>query len=208
MPITQEPTPPTEETSITTQSPGHLNQTQHEYLPNNPRVRRSTSDLAQAVESGNARDVDESRKMTPVPIEDMVLLRYLCNAATIKDLASLVASSYAARDVYELHKPIIIWKSLVKFLGRDGINDLLMCVYLDGECSCFSPGNGEHLGPAMLSWAAGELRLPQAADPDGDVVERMLCLFLGMANIVNRFLAQMYCAKSFEGQFHGRFRSI
>lgn len=203
MPITQELTLPTEEETFTSQTLGYVNQIQYEPLPNDPGLGWSIGDVTQTVEPENAPDVDESRKSTPGPMEDVMLLKLLNQAATLKDLASLVTSSYAARDVYELRKPAIIWEHLFKFLGPDGINDLLMCAYLDGECSYFRPGDGEPLDPSMVSWAAGKLHRPEAAVPDEDVVERMLWLFLDMAKIVNRFLAQMYCAKSVWGQFHG-----
>jgi hypothetical protein len=170
---------------------------------NDPQFRHSLSDFSQALASEDARDVDEPRKSTPIPEEDEMLREDLYRAATIKDLASIVASSYAARDVYELDKRFIIWNHLLEFLGPGGINDLLMCVYLDGECSYFNPGDGTNLSRALQTWEDGNFFVSEANVPAEHIVERMLSLFLGMANIVNRSLAQMYCAKSFLGQVHG-----
>ncbi|KAJ4181773.1 hypothetical protein NW755_010771 [Fusarium falciforme] len=208
MPIIEmEPTPPesphTGEACISFQDPGYPNPTQNEIFMNDPQFRQSLSDFSQALASEDARGVDESRQSTPIPEEDEMLREELHQAATIKDLASIVASSYAARDVYELHKPVIIWNHLLEFLGPGGVNDLLMCVYLDGECSYFNPGDGTNLSRALQTWEDGNFFVSEAKVPAEHIVERMLSLFLGMANIVNRSLAQMYCAKSFLGQVHG-----
>ncbi|KAI8661224.1 hypothetical protein NCS55_00992100 [Fusarium keratoplasticum] len=207
MPITAEPTPPesphTGETCISFQAPECPNPTQDEIFMNDPQFRQSLSDFSQAVAFENARDNDESRKSTPIPEEDEMLRDELYQAATIKELASIVASSYAARDVYELDKPFIIWNHLLEFLGPGGVNDLLMCVYLDGEYSYFSPGDGQYLSHALKTWEDGKFFVSDTKVPDEHIVERMLSFFLGIANIVNRSLAQMYCAKSFWGQAHG-----
>jgi hypothetical protein len=207
MPIMAEPTPPESphrgETCVSFQDPDYPNPTQNEIFMNDPQFRHSLSDFSQALASEDARDVDEPRKSTPIPEEDEMLREDLYRAATIKDLASIVASSYAARDVYELDKRFIIWNHLLEFLGPGGINDLLMCVYLDGECSYFNPGDGTNLSRALQTWEDGNFFVSEANVPAEHIVERMLSLFLGMANIVNRSLAQMYCAKSFLGQVHG-----
>ncbi|UPK93221.1 hypothetical protein LCI18_004156 [Fusarium solani-melongenae] len=189
MPITSEPTPP--------ETPECPNPTQDEIFMSDPQFRQSLSDFSQAVALENAR------KSTPIPEEDEMLRDELHRAATVKELASIVSSSYAARDVYELDKPFFIWNHLLEFLGPGGVNDLLMCVYLDGECSYFNPGDGRYLSRALKTWEDGKVFVSDGGVPDEHIVERMLSLFLGMANIVNRSLAQMYCTKSFWGQAHG-----
>lgn len=196
-----EPTPPesphTEETCISPQATGYSNPKQNEISMNDLQLRQSLNDHSQAAAS------ESPRKSTPIPEEDEMLRNKLDQAATFKDIASMVASSYAARDVYELEKRFIIWNHLLEFLGPGGVNDLLMCVYLDGECSYFNPGDGTNLGHALQTWADGNFFVSEVLVPSEYIVERMMSLFLGMANIVNRSLAQMYCSKSFLGQAHG-----
>lgn len=203
MSITQQPIPPEEEEPpFSAEFLYYLDFTPDEALMTDEQIRQSFSDLSRAVAPENARDVDEYRGSTPLPKEDLMHFKDLHQATTIKDLAVIVASSYDARDVYELHKPIFIWRVLTRFLGPNGINNLLMCVYLEAECSFFSPANTNELDSAMRMWRAGIFASQEAYIPDDPIVERMLSLLFDTAAIVNRFMTQMYCEKSLWGQNH------
>lgn len=203
MSITQQPThPEVEEGPVSAEYLDYIDSTPEEVLMNDAQFRQSLRELSQPVASENACDDDEPRESTPVPMEDLIYFKALHQATSLKELASIVASSYAARDVYELHKPTFIWRVLTRSIGRDGINNLLMCVYLEGECSYFNPGNCKELDYSMLEWAAGNFSWPAAYIHDDAVVGRMLSLFLDMVTIVNRFLTQMYCEKSLWEEGH------
>ncbi|KAL2681256.1 hypothetical protein Neosp_008864 [[Neocosmospora] mangrovei] len=203
MSITQQPIlPKEEEAPFSAEFLYYLDFTPDKAFMTDDQIRQSFSDLSRAVAPENARDVDEYRGSTPLPKEDLMHFKELHQATTIKDLAVIVASSYDARDVYELHKPIFIWRVLTRFIGPKGINDLLMCVYLEAECSFFSPANANELDSAMRTWRAGNFASQDAYMPDDPIVERMLSLLFDMATIVNRFMTHMYCEKSLWGQNH------
>ncbi|RMJ00565.1 hypothetical protein CDV36_015884 [Fusarium kuroshium] len=176
----------------------HLDSADFKALNDDPQFRQYISDLSEAVASENAGDVDMPRKSTPIPPEDLIHVKDFQQVTTVSGLASKVASSYGARDIYELYKPLIIWRVLARTLGLDGANNLLICVYLGGECSYFNPGYGKGLASTMMSWAAGELYSPGSVPAD-DVADEMLSFFLGMSTILSRFLIQRFCDKSLPG---------
>ncbi|RSL64763.1 hypothetical protein CEP54_004544 [Fusarium duplospermum] len=179
------------------EAPDYLDSSDYGSLFDDPQIRQSIGYLAQAVDSEKP-PVVENPVSTPIPTDDHILRRDFHQATTLKGLASLVASSYAARDIYELHKPIFIWKFFTRYLSRAYINHFLMCVYLEGECSYFNPGDSEELSSAMMSWAAGQFFSSKTYVPPEHVVERMLSLFLDMVTLVNRFLTQLYCTGAWD----------
>ncbi|KAM0421544.1 hypothetical protein ACHAPT_010718 [Fusarium lateritium] len=195
-----------------------MDQTSDENLPNDPHSSPSQKEAASPAlaPSEAAHEVHEPHQTIPIMMEDEnplsnppslainLAINYhsanLYRAANIRDLAIMIASSEMAYNVYKLQRPRLLWSHFLKCVGPEGVNDLLMCVYIGGKCNAYSVGDGQNLDHFMELWEHGGLRPPNGQVPDIPVIEEMLDFFLRMANLVNRLLAQMVCFQSVWGQ--------
>ncbi|KAM5344737.1 hypothetical protein ACJ41O_010599 [Fusarium nematophilum] len=123
------------------------------------------------------------------PLPDRILFHILNDLTDFRDLACTIAASGKMRRVFTFHSRIISWNHLVKYLGHDGLNDLVaFCQMSKAVCSRRPVSDLEKF---MRVWSRNQL-LSRDIVPSSARVKMMVQFLLLMASYIDRMLAQMF----------------